>query len=136
MRKVKEPNDIVKTDVIIKNATKDTENLTVIIQDEITALTKKENLEKTLLPEINLNENLKAPITKGDVIGTITYNIEDIEYTSNVLAGSDVKKSSFFFTLLQVILIVFILYVLYKIVKNKKKKNRKRKKSSYVNTKY
>lgn len=126
MRKVKEPNDIVKTDVIIKNATRDTRNLTVVIQNEIKALIKKEDMDKTLLPEITLNENLKAPIKKGDVVGTIKYVIEDIPYTSNVLAGNDVKKSSFFFILLPVLLVLFILYVFSQSVKRRKKRNGKK----------
>ena len=124
MRKIKEPNDIVKTGVVVKNGTKDTKNLTVIIQDEINALTKKEDMEKTILPEIVLNEPLKAPIKQGDVVGTITYVVEDISYTSNVIAGSEVKKVSVLLIILQILAILFILYVFYKFVNKKGKKTR------------
>lgn len=77
----------------IKNATKDTKNLDVHIKDSITVLKNKEISKESITPEITYKENLLAPIIKGGEIGEIKYNVEGIEYTSKLIAGSSVEQS-------------------------------------------
>ena len=125
IRKLKAKNDIVK-DIEVKNATRNTKNLTLVVEDEINVLINKDDNEKIILPEIKLKEDLKAPIQEGEVVGTIEYVVEGISYETNLLASSEVKKSSFFLTILQILLIIFILIVISKFVKRKKRKNRRK----------
>ena len=53
---------------VINNATKDTKKLELALSKDITVLIKKEDKNTNLLPAVTLNENLKAPIKKGDVV--------------------------------------------------------------------
>lgn len=77
----------------IKNATSETEKLNVILEKTITAVVKNENKDKTLDPQIELYENLRAPIEKGQVIGKVSYEIEGKTYTANLIAEKEVHKS-------------------------------------------
>lgn len=81
----------------------------------------------SILPEINLKENLLAPINKGDIIGTIKYSVDDIDYTSNLIAGSSVIEQadySIYLIIAGGIMLIFATMIMPK--KNKKKKRRKR----------
>ena len=78
------------------------------------------------MPEIKFNDNLKAPINKGDIIGTVTYTAEGVNYTENLVASHDVEKSYAFITFAILILILFF-FLLFSKTKNMKKKNKKKK---------
>ena len=118
---------VVQT-VNVKNATRDTKKLDAVVQNNISVLIKSEDENNAILPQVNINENLKAPINQGDVIGTVTYVVEGIEYTENLLANSNVKKSRLFINILIFIVIILFVY-LYLKIKKKNKKNRRLKKS-------
>lgn len=107
----------------VKNATRNTKKLDAVVENDIYALMKQADKDSTVLPEIKLNDNLKAPIKKGDIIGSVTYTVEGIEYTENLLANSDVKKSRFLLKL-AIFIIVVLLFWMY--AKNKKIKNKKK----------
>lgn len=104
-RKLKSGNSNVKT-VQIDNATKDTKNLDLITHDDITALVSIDSKDSPFEPNISLKDGLKAPISKGDVVGQISYDIEGIKYTSDLLAGSDVKEFKSSKILLNVVIFI------------------------------
>lgn len=106
----------------IKNATRKTKKVEAVVANDVYALMKQSDKDSAVLPEINLNDNLKAPIKKGDIIGSVTYTVEGIQYTENLLANSDVKKSRILLNLAILIVIVLILWMY---AKNKKIKNKK-----------
>ena len=104
----------------------------MLIKDSITVINNKETDTNNILPEINLNSELKAPISKGDTVGTIKYIVDDIEYTSDLLAGSDCEEKpdySSLFLILGISLLVFSILILPK--KHRRKKSRKRSKRMY-----
>ena len=76
------------------------------------------------MKEINIQENLSAPIAQGQILGKIIYNIDGIEYSSNLIASHSVEKSTFGIIIFQVILIVLILFLLYKLLFNKNNRNK------------
>ena len=97
----------------IKNATKDTKNLDVNIKDEIIVL-KNKNLNKDeILPEIIYNDELIAPISKGESIGTVTYKIDNIEYKSELIAGNDVEQSylNFYLVISGILLLIIAIFI-------------------------
>ncbi len=111
----------IATQIEVKNATKKTKDLNLIISKDIIALVKQSDLNNGIEPEITLNENLSAPIRQGAKVGTLKYNIEGVEYETDLVAAHEVKKISIIFYILKVILIllaviviVFILFILYK----------------------
>lgn len=131
MKKIINSGGVVHT-VTIKNGSSDTKNLDATIADDINALVKKENSSSVILPEITLNDNLKAPIQKGDVIGSVKYISEGIEYKSNLIASNDVYVSmAFEYTLIIVAVLLLILFIYYRWSKKIKRKNRLGKKSFF-----
>lgn len=101
--------------ITIKGATKDTKKLNAILQSTVSAVVKIENENKNVEPKISLYENLRAPIKKGQVIGTASYEIEGKTYTANLIAESEVKKSytvlSFFIIFIGIIILIGMLRI-------------------------
>ena len=126
LREVIKSGGVVQT-VNVSNATRDTKKLDAVVQNDISVLIKASDKNNALLPQVHINEDLKAPIKQGDVIGTVTYTVEEIEYTENLIANNDVKKSRFFINTLLFILIISFAY-LYLKSKKRRKKNRRLKK--------
>lgn len=110
--------------VKIKNGTKETKDLDLIIQNDINALVSINN--ENITYSIKLNDNLSAPISANTVLGTITYTSEGIEYTENLVASHDVYKSNFFIFILGLI-IALILIIILSMINMRIKINRKKK---------
>ena len=128
IKKLREENAIAKQ-IEVNNATQDTKNLDLLISNDMYVLIKQKDINKEFEPEIILNENISAPINEGDILGKIKYNIEDIEYTSDLKASHLVKKNNFIFFIIQLILIGFIIYTVYNLYFNNKKPNHKKHKN-------
>ena len=92
IKEIIESGGVVQT-VNVKNATRDTKKLDSVVAEDISALVKASDKDIAVLPQVHLNENLKAPINKGDVIGSVTYTVDGIDYTADLIASNDVKKS-------------------------------------------
>lgn len=119
-------NDIA-TQIEISNGTKNTRNLDLMTKDSISALVK--NSEQTLKPEpeIILNDNISAPITEHDVLGQAKYEIEGVEYTTDLIASHNVEKSMFLNYVLYIGITFIVLFLCYEFFfSNKKKKKNKR----------
>ena len=95
--------------ITIGNATKETKSLDIAYESDISAFIDKSISTSDLNPKIDIKENLKAPIKKGDVLGTVTYDIDGETYSSNLVANSDVEKVSYVLIIVRVILIIFLL---------------------------
>lgn len=132
LRKIANSGGTIQT-INIKNATRDTKKLDLIIGNDLYVLDKQENKNSSTLPEVVLTHPLKAPIKKGEIIGKVKYTVEGIEYEENLLANNNVKKSHWFIKLIVISLLIFIslLYLDYK-KRIKKKKNNIRKKSGGI----
>jgi len=115
LKHVAEVDKIVHT-INVKGATRKTKKLALTISNDIFVLINKQNSENTILPEIKLNENLKAPIKKGEIVGTITYLSEGISYTENLIATADVQKS---YSLIYLIGVSVLLVLLILCIKRK-----------------
>jgi len=122
-----EANSVLKTTKIPKGSSS-TKNLKVMVQDEISVLVKKDTNITNIIPTVEINNDLQAPIAENTVIGKITYNIDGNEYTSNLLAGANVVESTALNTFLTILSVVIVLYLLNKLLHlNTKKKNKKKK---------
>lgn len=110
-----------------KNASKDTKDLNILYENNISALIKQSDLKTDFYPEVDLDENIKAPIQKGSVVGKISYNIDGINYTTNLIAGQDILASSILSLIFKILLIIIALYILKRIFKNKKRRKKKKK---------
>ena len=108
LRRLRERNAIA-SQIEIGNGTNETKNLDLLISDDITALISQNDLNTEFYPEIEVVDNLFAPISQGSIVGKIKYNIDGIEYSSNLIASHSVEKSSFVTLLVQSLLIFLIL---------------------------
>jgi len=123
MQEVGTQNQTVQT-INVKGATKNTEKLDILLQENVYAVVSKYNTS-AFLPEIKMNENLKAPISKGDIIGIATYKIDGTTYTCNLIANQDVKSSKMFIIIAGIILVLFVLLLFWKIADMNKRKRKK-----------
>ena len=129
LTKIKEANNIIDT-IIVEKATKETESLNLLIKDSITVINDKSTDVDKINPDIKLNENIIAPITKGDVLGTITYTVDDIEYTSDLIAEHDVEKFDITFELLVTGTFMLVLGFLLLVSRELSRRNYKPKKNN------
>lgn len=132
---INEKNSVLKQ-VKISNASLATKNLDLIVQDEIKLVLKNNTNVSNITPTIEISSDLVAPISANSVIGTITYNIDGNTYTSNLLAGKDVKESNGFTSFLTVVSILIVIFLLYKLLKNNNKKKKKKTKNNKERTNY
>ena len=123
-RKLKFANTNIQT-IEIENATKDTKNLDLLIANDVDIFVSIDNQDNSNIePEIILKEGLQAPIAKGDIVGTISYEVEGLRYTTDLIAGSDVEefKQSYILLYVLVAIVILIIIILFIRYYNKKKK--------------
>lgn len=123
LTKIIEKDSIVDT-IEIENGTKETKNLDLIIDESITVINNKSIDINSVIPEISLRENLDAPISAGEIIGTIKYKVDDIEYSANLLAKNDVIKIDYSIYLMFIGIILLV--IAYSIMTSKKKTKKKK----------
>ena len=128
LTKLHNENDIIEN-IEIENGSKDTKYLDLLIKDSITVMNSQDTNVSEIEPEITLIDPLLAPITKGDEVGTIKYTVDNIEYTSTLLAGADVEKRPNYELMILgagIVLLVVGIKVFRKPSKKRRKRNKNR----------
>ena len=125
IQKISSANTTVK-EISIENATKDTKNLPLLLKDDIIALTPNSIDLNNLNYNVSLNENIVAPIQEGELLGKITYNIDGITYSSDLIAGHSVEKFNLNLIIAQIIFAIIVLFILIKLFSSKKKSKNKK----------
>ena len=87
--------DVIKN-IEVKNATDETKNLNLVISDDITVMNNVKINVNEIKPQIVLNDNIVAPISKGQELGTVRFNVDGIEYEAKLLAESDVEVKTYY----------------------------------------
>ena len=113
------------------------ENVWAIVNREIKQDDNLKYFHSLILKDYNvdINTNISAPITKGDALGKITYNIDGITYESDLIAENDIIKSNLFEVILQIIFAIIVLILIaeflsHKHFKQKRNNNMKSKKKN------
>ncbi|MBR3152737.1 MAG: D-alanyl-D-alanine carboxypeptidase [Clostridia bacterium] len=112
--------DEVITNIEVDKATKDTKNLDLVISDEIIVMNNKSITVDQMSPEIKLNDDITAPITAGDEIGTIIYNVDGLQYNAKLLAANDVEKKTYYIEISIAVGVAFVIIIIF--VKLKKRR--------------
>lgn len=125
-----ELKDIIKendsvTSISVKNATKDTKELDLISKNSIEVALPNNIDISQIDSSIVLNKNITAPIAKDTVLGSISYNIDGINYSTELVASHDVIKNDVKLLLMQITSAIFVLIVLTFLLSDKKKKKKK-----------
>ena len=117
-------NDTVTT-ISVKNASYNTKNLDLVVSEDIPALVSNSVDINSIEPQISLKENIEAPIEKGSVLGRVTYSVEGVNYTTDLIAFSNVEKTRLpIYIFMGIIILVILLIVLITIIiRNKRNKN-------------
>lgn len=103
----------------IKNGSKETRTLDLILENDVKLLSKGDSSESNL--NISLKENLHAPIKANDIVGTATYTSCGTKVTVNLLASHDVKETIIIKLILLLITLIFIIVLVLIITKKNKK---------------
>lgn len=127
LHNIHEENSVLKQ-VTVSNTSIFSKNLDVLVQDNITLVLKKDTDINTITPTVTISSDLVAPIAKNTVIGTITYDIDGNTYTSNLLAGSDIKEANTSTTILTCASMLLVLFFLSRLLASNSKKKKTRKK--------
>ena len=122
LKNIANPGDVI-TEIQVSNGTPDTKSLDLAFTDSIYVLINNSDLETNYTPEIQLNSDISAPITQGDVLGSVVYTIDGIQYTSDIVATHNVESSQLLQFVLQIGGLFIVLLITFKIFfSNKKEK--------------
>lgn len=132
-RKLKSANNLIKT-IKIENGKKDENSLDLLIASDVNSLVSLDNKSNQIDAEITLKEGLSAPIAKGDIVGTISYKVEGINYTTDLIAGNDVEeykpnKIGLYILIFLILIIAILTAVRYYNLKKRSLKSR----NKYIN---
>jgi len=122
--------DLIEKDAFVKqvkvsNGTSATKNMGTLAENTVSALVENDQANTEVSPEIAMNDNLKAPIKKGDVVGKVTYKVNDVEYSTDLLAESDVKVSTFMRNFLIILAVVIVIVTIWKYLYGEPKKKKR-----------
>ena len=132
--KVNDANSFLK-ELKVSKANLFAPNLSIDVQDEITLVLEKDTNISSITPTINISSDLKTPIKKNSIVGTISYTVDGNTYTSNLIAGNDVEEFNLFTSILTIISVILIFVLISTLLKIGKKKNKKKKKKGSTKSK-
>ena len=112
--------DIV-TNITVANASRDTKNLDLLVNETIPVLINNSESISEIIPEITLNENISAPIEESTVLGKVKYSVDGVEYTTDLIASHSVKKSEILTYILYVCAFIIVILLIYRIFFHKNK---------------
>ena len=119
---VKKSNDIVTT-IEIPNRNVIGKNLNLVLEKDVEFLIINEDLNKELHYNIVLDEDsIQGYISKGDVVGTVTYTYDGISYTTNLLAENNVlsnEQISFYFRIAVGVFLIILVFTIFEIIRKK-----------------
>ena len=124
-KKIVSKNDVCEN-ININNATKETNKLKVLYKEDLSILVPKNSNINDLINKSIQYTNSKAPIQKGNTVGSITVEYNGKKYSTDLIADSDVEESKVLGNLLKIILIMLIIYIIY--ILRKSNRNYKKKK--------
>ena len=85
--------DVVKTITVNKGV----QNEVNAVYETAPALLIKKGEESNITDDISLNDSIPAPVSQGQILGTVTYSSNgNVLLTTNLVAESAVEKSGFF----------------------------------------
>ena len=113
--------------VTVEGATPETETLNILTKNNINILIKNNVDIDRIEKNIDINDNLTAPIAKDAVVGTITYTLDGETYSTELIAQSSVVESNFEIIIFRILLIIliFILFIIILVKLNRPKKRGK-----------
>ncbi len=109
----------------VSNASKDTKNLDLLATSTTHALLDNSFPKDTLHFNVDLKDDIKAPLAQGEILGSVSYELDGITYKTNLMASHSVEKSKLLFYLIGIgiVVLILILLLIYFVFFHKKEKN-------------
>lgn len=108
LKTIVSPNTEI-TSIDVLGATDDTKKLDLLSTEPLRLVLERTTLGDSFTPQITLNNNIKAPIKKGTILGTVSYTIDNKNYEQDLVASHDVQKD---YTLIYIIIAVIIIFII------------------------
>lgn len=118
--KISTKGEVIDT-VKVEDATTETENLKIVVKEDTMDFVKNDS--EIQESNIEIEQNLHAPIQAGTVVGKISYSIDEKTYTVDLIAENDVIERIYYE--IYIIIACIIIVVLIIIIKIKRKKSKK-----------
>lgn len=135
-QKIASPGDVISDSKVYE--AKDNTRVALTVSEDIFALIPKNtDTENGITQDVEMPEELQAPIAKGTVLGKVTYSINGVQLASaDLVAANEVKQDKILFiihTILNVLTSPFffipaILIIIIAIISRNQKRKRERKK--------
>jgi D-alanyl-D-alanine carboxypeptidase (penicillin-binding protein 5/6) len=120
IKNVVNEKDVV-TNITVTNASRDTKNLDLLVNEMVPVLINNSESISEIIPEITLNENISAPIEEGTVLGKVKYSVDGVEYTTDLIASHYVKKSEILTYIFYACILIITILLIYGIFFHKNK---------------
>lgn len=120
IKNVVNEKDVV-TNITVTNASRDTKNLDLLVNEMVPVLINNSESISEIIPEITLNENISAPIEEGTVLGKVKYSVDGVEYTTDLIASHHVKKSEILTYIFYACILIITILLIYGIFFHKNK---------------
>lgn len=112
IKNVVNEKDVV-TNITVTNASRDTKNLDLLVNEMVPVLINNSESISEIIPEITLNENISAPIEEGTVLGKVKYSVDGVEYTTDLIASHHVKKSEILTYIFYACILIITILLIY-----------------------
>ena len=122
-KEITKENNVI-TNINVEKATKDTASLDIVINKDISTIVPNNLDISQIHSKVDLKENIVAPIKQNEVLGYVTYDVDGLNYTEELIASHDVIKKPYW--IYNSIFIGVVIFVLLIITIGLKKRKRKR----------
>ncbi|MBQ9530686.1 MAG: D-alanyl-D-alanine carboxypeptidase [Eubacterium sp.] len=110
----------------VKGATDNIKSINYYIQTDINSISPNSSEFENIKPEITIEESIKAPIKQNQVLGTATYKIDGLNYSTNIISRDNIEKMSYgIYIVISILIIIGFLIIIIalrkkEIIKSKK----------------
>ena len=93
----------------------------MLIRTDIYAVAPNGTAPDNIRTQLDLSEEIKAPVKQNQVLGTVTYHADGMVYSTNLVAAHDVRKKPFWlYNSLVALGILLILGIIVRLLKRRK----------------
>lgn len=122
LKNIVNEDDII-TSTNVKNAKKNSQNLDLKVTENVPVLVNNNDNLKSISPQIEINSNIEAPIEEGQNLGKVSYTVNGVTYSTNLVASQNIEKSevlTYLFYGFGIIILILLTYRIFASNKHKK----------------
>ena len=122
LKNIVNEDDII-TSTNVKNAKKNSQNLDLKVTENVPVLVNNNDNLESISPQIEINSNIEAPIEEGQNLGKVSYTVNGVTYSTNLVASQNVEKSevlNYLFYGFGIIILILLTYRIFASNKHKK----------------